>query len=203
MKFQQTLILLLVLAGLGALVLFTGSGGSEPSKPTLFIYNFPSDDIEGIEIRGRTRTLRLKKDAGDKWQMLEPVQAEADQGRVSGTTLAVAGVVADKVMEEKPESVARYGLDNPLYQLTVSAKGDRAATLHIGDLNPVANKNYAQRKGYDPVYLIDSSWGEVARGLLDNIPLPATPTPEPIPTPTPVPPFRPPAFVTPTPTPGR
>ena len=40
---------------------------------------------------------------------------------------------------------------------------------------------------------------ELARGLLDSIPLPATPTPEPTVTPTPAPAFRPPAFVTPTP----
>ncbi len=198
MRFQQTLILLLVLAGLGGVVVFTGSGGSEPPKPTLFIYNLPSDDLVSMEFRSRSRVLRLQKDAEGKWQMLEPVQAEADQGRVSGTTLAVAGVVADKVMEEKPQSLARYGLDNPQYQITVSAKDDRAATILIGELNPVANKNYAQRKGYDPVYLIDQSWGEVARGLLDSIPLPATPTPEPTATPTPAPVFRPPAFVTPT-----
>ncbi len=198
MRFQQTLILLLALAGLGGLVLFTGSGGGEPTRPTLFIYNLPSDDLVSMEFRSRSRVLRLQKDAEGKWQMLEPVQAEADQGRVSGTTLAVAGVVADKVMEEKPQSLARYGLDNPQYQITVSAKDDRAATILIGELNPVANKNYAQRKGYDPVYLIDQSWGEVARGLLDSIPLPATPTPEPTATPTPAPVFRPPAFVTPT-----
>lgn len=187
------------MAGLGVLVLFTGPGGSEPTKPTLFIYNLPSDDLVSMEFRSRIRVLSLKKDAEGKWQMLEPVRAEADQGRVSGTTLAVAGVVADKVMEEKPQSLARYGLDNPEYQITVSSKDDRAATILIGALNPVANKHYAQRKGYDPVYLIDQSWGEVARGLLDNIPLPATPTPEPTATPTPAPAFRPPAFVTPTP----
>lgn len=183
MRIRDTVILLVVFALLGTGYYVSTRPTPATGTSRIYLYDLNSDDVESIELRQGERTLKLQKQ--DKtWQMVAPQSAEADQGRVNGAVLALSAVVADRVIAEKAEDLALYGLASPQIQATIGVKGGGGATLLLGERNPVANQYYAQRRGKETVFLVDSSWAEVILGLLNQLPI-ATPTPTPTPTPAP------------------
>lgn len=154
----STVVLLLVLAGLGAYIYFVDSKRPAPgteTKPKAF--EVAGDQIEEIEIKGTDgQTTRLRK-TDDKWTMVQPVEADADPGEVSSITTNLSALDIQRVVDEKPADLATYGLNPPKVEVAFRAKGRKDfQRLLLGEKTPTGGDLYAKRPEESRVFLASS-----------------------------------------------
>ncbi len=134
------LVLLLVIGGYALIILI----GSRPvPAPTLF--NIDHKDISGIDLRFKDRELQLARNPNHTWSILKPIKADGDQSAVDGLTETIANAQLSRTIEEKPDSLRPFGLDQPAVTLNVTAdkKGALPALL-VGNVTPVASGVYVK-----------------------------------------------------------
>jgi hypothetical protein len=168
---KSLLVLVLVLAGLGAYIYFVESkkpqGEAAASNPKVFTVK--ADAIDEITVRvagGDTTTLRK---TGGTWQITSPVSAPADEAEVSGivTGLTTADIV--RTVDENPSDLKQFGLSDPRIAITFKAAGGaRPQELLIGDKTATAGDLYAKLAGEKKVFLIAGSFdASFNRGTFD------------------------------------
>lgn len=168
MKFKTTLILLAVLAALLVLVLFI-----LPKKPAEETAKGPQladlkqEEVERIVVKSGSETIGFKREGQGKWLISEPLQAEAESYEVERLAEDFSALRAERVVEEKAQDAARYGI--PQREILLWAKG-RSEPVHflIGNENPMDNTLYAQKKGDGRIVLLSTSIkSDLDKKLLD------------------------------------
>lgn len=155
----STLLLVVVLAGLGAYIYFVDSKRSpaslsgEPAKEK--VYSVETDKIDEIKITAGGETTLLKKsEAG--WKMIEPAAADADPAEAIGVAQAISSLERVRVVDENPADVAQYGLANPAVRVEFKAQGNVSGTLKLGDKNATQGELYAQKNDEKTVFLVSA-----------------------------------------------
>jgi hypothetical protein len=198
-RYRTSLILLLVLLALAGAVYFlqlrSGSTTSPEDQAKQIVKVAEKDVIGLLVVLGDKRVDVARQD--DKWVLREPSGREADQARIDVMVSRVADLRASRVVVEKAESLATYGLDKPSILLRLSSR-DQTYEVTFGQQNPDKTGYYARLGQSDRVYLVSSYLVGDIRRLAEDPPIARpTPTPEPtLPVPTPLP------SPTPTATPG-
>src|SRR6185503_15539354 len=107
-RFVSTAALVLVLAGLVGYIYYLDrkppAADSVKEKP---FGELKADDVEELQLTAQGETTRLKK-SGTAWAIVEPVQAEADAGEVSGIAGNLASFEVSRVVDEKPADLKGF-----------------------------------------------------------------------------------------------
>ncbi len=155
----STIVLVLVLAGLGGYIYFVDSKRPEPGlggdTATAKVYALEVDTINEVKLtyNGETSLLR-KSDSG--WAMVEPVQTEADPAEVISLVQALVNLELVRVLDENPGDLAPFGLAAP--SIAVEFKGAGVSgSLKLGRKTPTQGEMYAQKNGEKAVFLVSSS----------------------------------------------
>lgn len=155
----STIVLVLVLAGLGGYIYFVDSKRPEPGlggdTATAKVYALEVDTINEVKLtyNGETSLLR-KSDSG--WAMVEPVQTEADPAEAISLVQALVNLELVRVLDENPGDLAPFGLAAP--SLAVEFKGAGVSgSLKLGRKTPTQGEMYAQKNGEKAVFLVSSS----------------------------------------------
>jgi hypothetical protein len=156
----STLILVVVLAGLGAYIYFVDSkrpaasaDGSSETKEKVFTVE--ADKINELRVTYQGESSLLKKtEAG--WQMIEPTAIEADPPEVIGLATALTGVDIVRVVDENATDLEQFGLANPLITVAFKADGGAAGTLKLGNKNATQGELYAIRNDEKRVFLVSA-----------------------------------------------
>ncbi len=157
--FRSTLILFVVLAGLGGYIYFIDSKKEPDSDLTEKkdkVFSVEADKIEELAIRGTSGTTSLKK-TGGKWELTAPEAAAADESEVSGITSNIASLEIQRVVEENAADLKEFGLFEPRIDLGFKAAGDKDFRhLLIGDKTGTGGDLYAKFPDKKRVFLISS-----------------------------------------------
>jgi hypothetical protein len=151
-----TLILVVVLAGLGGYIYFVDSkrpASGVEEKPKVFTVE--ADKIEEITLTSEGETTTLRKTDGT-WKIAAPASADADANEVSGLTSAIAGLEVNRVVDEKPANLAEYGLADPRIKVAFKAEGGATGEIHIGEKTPTQGDMYALKPGEPRVFLVQA-----------------------------------------------
>lgn len=155
----STIILVLVLAGLGGYIYFVDSKRPEPGldggPDKAKVYALEVDKISEVKLtyNGETSLLR-KSDSG--WAMVEPVKTEADPAEAISLVQALVNLELVRVLDENPGDLAPFGLAEP--PIAVEFKGAGVSgSLKLGRKNPTQGEIYAQKNGEKAVFLVSSS----------------------------------------------
>jgi hypothetical protein len=157
---KSTLLLLVVLLGLGAYIYFVDSKkpvGEADAKEKAFA-GIKADDIEEIQIKSAMgETSRLRKSDGN-WRIVEPVMADTDQGELSSITSTLPELDIQRTVTEEPSDLKRYGLDPVRIEVTFREKGKTDEHhLFIGDKTPTGTDVYARTQDRKRVILLNAS----------------------------------------------
>ncbi len=154
----STLILIVVLAGLGGYIYFVDSkrpapgidGGPAKEK----VYAIAADAVDEVKLtyRGDTSLLR-KSEAG--WKMIEPVETDADPAEAASLGTALANLEQVRVVEENASDLAKYNLATPPIAVEFKA-GSVTGSLALGDMNATQGEMYAMKNGDKTVFLVSS-----------------------------------------------
>jgi hypothetical protein len=153
---RSTIVLLVVLAGLGAYIYFVASKTDNASTTQNRLFpSVASDNIEELTVKNDAGETTTVKKADGKWEMTAPFQTRASDMDSSGIANALAGLDTTRVVEENPADVKEYGLDAPSVEVTFKSNGGKpSGKLLIGKKTATGGSLYARKDGETRVVLI-------------------------------------------------
>lgn len=171
MRWQTTAVLAVVLVALGAFYYFYEvRGGPERAKASAQkgrLWTVEASDVAEAELKRGAETIRLRRE-GDGWQIVEPVKARGDRGRIDETLVTLTTARVDREIASAPAQVAEFGLDKPVAEVTLRLKDGRQLALALGAKSPTGAWVYA-REAQKPavVALSESVLSDATRPLAD------------------------------------
>lgn len=154
-----TILLLVVLAGLGGYIFFYESRQEveDPNAKPKAFDQLASETIEELQITNADgQTSRIQLENGN-WQLLEPVKTDADDGVVGTVTSNLSTLEVQRVVEETPSDLKQYGLEPPRVDVGFRLRGQKELQrLHVGDKTATGGDVYAKRPDEPRVFLISA-----------------------------------------------
>ena len=89
MRFRTTLILVLLLAGLGAYVYWVEIPQAEQEAKKKTLFDFKADDVTEVSLAYADHEIVVKK-SGDNWQLVKPIEVAADATTAKNLASAIA-----------------------------------------------------------------------------------------------------------------
>ena len=150
-----------VLGVLGGLVWYTGKNpdaGKKSDTPVApKLVTLDPAQIEGIRLAKAGEDPIVLKKVSDIWEITEPKHLGADSEMVSPMLGGLASISAERIIDEHPASLKEFGLETPVFEIDITAKGGKVYKLLTGGETPGTGNLYA-KLGDDPkVYTIASS----------------------------------------------
>lgn len=156
MRYWPTLVMVLVLAGLGLylyVVEFPQKESHErqdtADKKVLL---FDQETLSGLTIKTDRHELVFARTPEQGWVLTAPLNTEADQREVQNLIRALLTGTVTRVVEDHPTNLTPFGLDNPVTTITVAA-GAARETFSIGDSGPLSSTLYVLRESDRKVLL--------------------------------------------------
>jgi hypothetical protein len=156
MRYWPTLVMVLVLAGLGlylyAIELPQKESHERQDRADKKMLLFDQEALSGLTIKTDRYDLVFARSPDRGWVLTAPLNTEADQREVQNLIRALVTGTVTRVVENHPTNLAPFGLDNPVTTITVAA-GAAQETFSIGDSGPLSSTLYVLRKSDRKVLL--------------------------------------------------
>jgi hypothetical protein len=172
MNSKTFIILAVLIAGLGGFFAYDtywlGPAREKRDQAKGRLWAVEPGDIEGIAIKRKDDTIRLKRVEGG-WEMIEPVKARGDRGSLEELATSLATLRMDREIDADPSTLADFGLDPPAAEVTLEVKGrSEPLRLSLGGKNPTGAWVYG-REGTKPavIALSESAARDTSRPAAD------------------------------------
>lgn len=156
MRYWPTLIMVLVLAGLGLYlyVIELPEKESHERQDTADkkVLLFDQETLSGLTIKTDRHALVFARTPEQGWVLTAPLKTEVDQREVQNLIRALVTGTVTRVVEDHPTNLNPFGLDNPVTTITVVA-GAARETFSIGDSGPLSSTLYVLRESDRKVLL--------------------------------------------------
>ena len=156
MRYWPTLVMMLVLAGLGLylyVIEFPQKESHErqdtADKKLLLL---DQETISGLTIKADRHELVFARTPERGWLLTAPLNTQADQREVQNMIRALVTGTVTRVVEDHPTNLTPFGLDNPVTTITVAA-GAARETFSIGESGPLSSTLYVLRESDRKVLL--------------------------------------------------
>ena len=157
MRLRNTLILALLLLGLGAYLYFVESKQMAEEAKKQKLVELSPDDVTGITLIYPDREIVLEKGDGG-WRLTKPVAAAADDITVKNLIHAIADAEVKKTIEDVPADLTQFGLAQPAVTIKVTTKTGALPDLKVGKTTAVSASTYVQRSDQPKLYLTGSAF---------------------------------------------
>ena len=158
MRYWSTILMLVVLAGLGGYLYFVElpTQQQEVTQETQQkqLLTIPETAITGLAIATADGTIQFARANVRTWVITSPLQTDADTREVEALVRALVTGTVSRTVADKSAPLAPFGLDQPITTLTVTA-GTQQDTIAIGDSGPLSNTLYVLRGSDGKVLLTD------------------------------------------------
>jgi len=153
MKFRTTLYLFIAFVILLAFFLLSESVFKKEKKEDKLVDRSSEEVTEIILTRGE-ETIHFVKEDEDNWLIKEPLTAAADRYEVNRLADDFSSLKLERVVEEAPNDLKKYGLPNK--EITLKFKDKTEVKIEIGEENPLDNTLFAKRSDEERVVLLPS-----------------------------------------------
>ena len=157
MRFRTTILLLLVLAGLGAYVYLVEYPRAEEEAKKKTLFEFKADDATQLTLDYGDHKIVLKK-SGNDWRISEPIDAAADATSVKNLVNAIAECEVKRDLKDASTDLSTYGLDKPFVTITVKLGDKELPAFMVGKNTPIGFSTYLQRADDKKVQLTASAF---------------------------------------------
>ena len=170
---KSFLILLVLAAGVGAYAYFFESkkdltaDTAATKHPKLVTAD--SSKVTDLEIHSASGDVTSLKKSGEAWQIVAPVQADADSAEVGSLVSTVTSLEAQRTVDEHPANLAGFGLAPARFSVAYKQSGDAAMhRVNFGSKTAAGSDTYAQVDGQPAVVLVSSYVeDQINRGTFD------------------------------------
>jgi len=158
MRYWSTLLMLVVLAGLGGYLYLVElpTQQQEVTQETQQkqLLPFPETAITGLTVATPDGPVQFARAETRLWAITSPLRADADTREVDALIRALVTGSVSRIVADKSASLGPFGLDQPITTLTITA-GTQEETITIGDSGPLSNTLYVLRGSDGNVLLTD------------------------------------------------
>ena len=156
MRYWPTLVMVLLLAGLGlylyAIELPQKESHERQETADMKVLLFDQEALSRLIIKTDRHELVFARTPERSWVLTAPLNTEADQREVQNLIRALVTGSVTRVVEDHPTNLTPFGLDNPVATITVAA-GVAQETFSIGDSGPLSSSLYVLRESDRKVLL--------------------------------------------------
>lgn len=175
MSLRLSLILVIAACwvGIGATFAVDQLGREQRAEQPPFFFTLSPDDLRNISIstRDNNTAFHFREDER-RWYFDDLDDVPTALYRWGGITQLLGGPRTQRELASEITDPALYGLDDPSLTINVVLRDGTQLTVEMGDLTPDSSGNYMRQGGYDELYTVDASWGEVMTRLVDEPPIP-------------------------------
>lgn len=113
--------------------------------------------ITKLELKKKdTEAIVLARNNSGAWQMAQPTLLNADQSTVSSALSTLSSLNSERLVDDKVSDLKQYGLDQPVLEVDITEKDNKAQKLLLGDETPAGSAVYAMLAGDARVFTIAS-----------------------------------------------
>src|SRR5690348_5058883 len=157
-RYWPTALMALVLAGFGLylyLVEFPAKESQERDE-TIKKKVLPLEEqaISSLTFKTDREELVFERSPEKGWILTKPLRTESEPREIQSLIRAIVMGSIRRVVEEKPNTLAPFGLDKPVTTITIRA-GTSGDTLSIGDTGPLSSTLYVLRQSDHALLLTD------------------------------------------------
>jgi hypothetical protein len=160
MRWQTTAALAVLLAILGGFYYVYevrwGPAREEAAARKGRVFTADTKDVTAVQLKRGDESLKLQRD-GDNWQLVEPVKARGSRPAVDELLATVLTAKIDREIDANPKSLADFGLDKPVADITLVLKDGKALGLQLGAKNPTGVWVYARERDKPAVFVLGES----------------------------------------------
>ena len=175
MSLRVSLVLVIAACwiAIGASIVIKQLGETERAEQPPFFFTLSPDDLRNITIAGdeNSTSWHFREDER-RWYFDDHKDVPTSLYRWGGITQLLGGPRSQRELKKSIDNPELYGLDAPSLTITVELRDGRQLTVEMGNLTPDGGANYARQSGYEELYTVDYSWGEVMLRLVDEPPYP-------------------------------
>ena len=124
-----------------------------PTPPAPVILKVNPADVTQLVLKQK-EPVTLEKSAAGKWEITSPQAYPADQEAVAEILSTLSGLNASRLVEDKTPDRKQYGLDPPVAEVDITAKG--VQKLLLGDDTPAGGNAYAALASDPRVFTLSS-----------------------------------------------
>ena len=173
---KTTLVVILLAIGLAGAVYYFDWRKSQKEKPaedaSKPAYSIQASDVVSLTITQPAQTslpaIHLEKRNGN-WEVVEPIQTDADQSAVEGIVDQVAGARIEQTEPGAADRRKAYGLDPPKTFVELTLQNGTKHTLLLGDDDFTGSDVYAIVDGGQSVALLPVLLSTSAGKSLDDL----------------------------------
>ncbi len=171
MRWQTTAVLAVVLVALGAFYyvyeIKGGPGREKAAAQKGRLWTVEAADVAELTLKRGAEVVRLARE-GDGWQLLEPVKARGDRGRVDETLTTLTTARIDREIESAPKQLGEFGLEKPAAEVTLKLKDGRQLGVALGAKTPTGVWVYGREAAKPAVFVLsDGVLRDATRPLAD------------------------------------
>jgi hypothetical protein len=174
LKVTAGLIILAIIAGSVAYINPFATDALEEEKSPWF-YQVEMDDIMDISISHRGDSVEFFRTSQNWWSFVDPPDIPPDLHRWGGIVLLLSGPQTRRDLSSTRAKIvdpSEYGLDQPQTVVDIGLSGGRFLQFRLGEKTTDGDHYYAQVTGFDDLFLIVSSWGDVITRIAKDPPIP-------------------------------
>lgn len=153
----STIILVVILSGLGSYIYFVDSkkpaAGAGSDTPKAKVFAIDTEKITDLTLTYQGETSVLKKAAAG-WTMVEPSATDADAAEAMSLAQALSNIESSRTIDENPATLAEYGLEKPTVTIAFKGEGNVSGSLSLGDKTAMQGDMYAIKGGDKKVFLV-------------------------------------------------
>jgi hypothetical protein len=159
-RLKNTVIMAVVALLLGGYVWFFEIRGreerEEAERVASRLLRFESDSVTGLTLQTDAGTVELSR-VDDAWRITTPYDLPADGTAIDSIVNRLQSADHERLIEEQPEDLARFGLAEPEVKVTLQLEGGGARTLSVGAGTPVGFNVFVQPGEGEAVYTTAAS----------------------------------------------
>ncbi len=156
---------LAVLAAVAALLMLTapqpeGDPDSDSGEESeiLMLVDSDGESISSLSVSNESGKYDIvHNEEKDEWLIESIAQAPLNQSVFTSIIEQASNLTAKAVVEENPDDLAKYGLENPGVSFTSNFDSGRKVTIEIGNEAPSESSTYVKISGNDTVYICQTS----------------------------------------------
>ncbi len=163
MNFKTTIVLIILLAGIGTYLLVTNTSNKpDETKPVVkTLLDVKSADVSGIAVTtadGKQLAAQKSTDAKGMaaWKLTQPVNAAADTYKVGSLVDEVTSLKSKNIVPESGPDAPTTGIDHPQYTIELTAGGKKSKLL-VGNALQITDGVYVKVDGQSDVAVVDAS----------------------------------------------
>ncbi|HKV55070.1 MAG TPA: DUF4340 domain-containing protein [Candidatus Binataceae bacterium] len=166
MQTWKTIVVIILLVIVGGYAYYLSREPAPSQTPKLFALK--AADIKRIELRSPDHDIVAERSKGG-WQLVKPVQADADRTTVDGIADAIANLEITSTVEDTAD-LAPFGLKNPAVEVIVTTKdGHTLPSIMVGKDTPVGNSAYIKSAQKPGILLVANSFPSEVEKSTDDL----------------------------------